>query len=263
MPHIDHVRLPDEILFAVNSICERFSTIASLADDGGFTLSGLTPGEQVALDFVALPGLVNEIIDNINIVISDLGVLAKSARAFGDNHPFRRYKLLVRTFFYEFGRFEDAFGYCTLWMQRRKFITKPERRSMMHDFYSAMEPMVKVRNICLHDEPSWSKHVTPEIAILKGLDLFGLQAVDGSGKTLEWEPHLAPQCNQMQSVIYTATSEMRTTWNMHFADCAKHLIKDGKLKPASRRFTPKNIVRSKVRSHHGYAQKTIIDESEI
>lgn len=251
MTHIEHVRVPDEIRFAAKSVCERFPKIASLAPSGEITLKKLTPVEKVALDFILLPGLVDEIIDNINIVLSDLEVLGASARAFSDNHPFRRYKLLVRTFFYEFGRFEDAFGYCTLWMQRRGYITKSERRAMRDDFFHSMEPMVKIRNICLHDNPDWSKHLSPEIIILKSLDLFGLQVEDKQGETLKWEPHLGPQCKQMQSMIYTATSEMRVTWNMHFSECAQYLIKDKKLKPSPRRFTPKNLTRTKVRSHHG------------
>ena len=101
---------------------------------------------------------------------------------------------------------------------------------MRDDFYEAMKPMAKVRNVCLHSDPDWGKHVTPEIAILKGLDLFGLQVAEKSGEVLKWEPHLEPQCTQMCAVIEVATSEMRTTWNMHFASCVENLIRDGKIK---------------------------------
>jgi hypothetical protein len=252
MNHIEHVRIPDELRIALGSVCERFPQIASIEeDDKGIKLTGLTKEEQLALDFLDVSGPVDEIIDNINMILADLEALGNSSRAFGDNHPFRRYKLLVRTFFYEFGRFEDAFAYYTLWLQRRKYISKEQRKSMRDDFYEAAKPMAKVRNICLHSNPDWGKHVTPEIAILKGLDLFGLQVADKNGEILRWEPHLEPQCTQMCAMIELATSEMRTTWNMHFADCAERLIRDDKLRPATRRYMPKNLVRSKVRSHHG------------
>lgn len=251
MIHIEHIRIPEELKFALGGICDRFPKIASLSDDAGIALTGLTAEEQLALDFLRVSAPVDEIIDNINMVSADLEALGRSARCFGDNHPFRRYKLLVRTFFYEFGRFEDVFAYYTLWLQRRRHISKEQRKSMRNDFYEAIKPMVKVRNVCLHADPDWDKHVTPEIAILKSLDLFGLQVADKNGEALRWEPHLEPQCTQMCAMIEVATSEMRTTWNMHFAGCAEELIRDGKIKPATRRYLPKNLVRSKVRSHNG------------
>jgi len=251
MPHIEHVRIPDEVRSALAAISDRLPKIASINEDNSIKLSGLSREEQLALDFLDVLGPVDEIIDNINIISADLEALGDSARAFGDNHPFRRYKLLVRTFFFVFGRFEDVFACYALWLQRGKYVTKEQRRKMCDDFYGALKPMIKVRNICLHSAPDWSRHVTPEIAILKGLDLFGLHAVDRNGELLKWEAHLKPQCAEMCDMIEIATSEMRTTWNMHFAECVALLIADEKLKPATRKYVPKNQVRSKVRSHYG------------
>src|SRR4051812_8869866 len=127
MPDVEGIRIPDEILFLIDGVLTRFPSIAS-TEKNGVSLKNLTEEERLALDFVEIPGIVNEIFQNINLIMSDLGLLAASASCFKDNHPFRRYKLLVRTFFYEFCRFEDAFGYYTIWMQRKKFITKPQRR---------------------------------------------------------------------------------------------------------------------------------------
>ena len=119
MPDIEHVRIPDEIAFALASVSKRWPKIATLKEDGSVELRTLKPQERVALDLLPLVGYVDEIIDNINFVMADLSQLAADARAFGDRHPFSRYKLLVRTFFYEYGRFEDAFGHYTLWFQKR------------------------------------------------------------------------------------------------------------------------------------------------
>lgn len=248
MPDIDHVRVPDEILFALNSICERFPEIATMKADGGVTLRNLKPQEKVALDFLPLPSLVNEIIDNINIVMSDLNQLAGNPHVFDDSMPLSRYKLLVRTFFYEFGRFEDAFGYYTLSFQRRGYISKEQRRELRDTFYEQIEHIVKVRNVCLHSDPDWSKSVTPDISILVGLDTFGMEVRNKkSGKPLQWEDHLRPLCLEMESSFHEATRGMRTSWNMLFARAAESLIAEGKLKKAKRRFVPKNLARSDTR----------------
>lgn len=247
MPDIEHVRVPDEILFAIDSICERWPKIAS-KENGGVTLRNLKPQEKVALDVLPLFRLVDEIIDNINFVMSDLNQLAEDSRAFGDRHPFKRYKLLARTFFYEFGRFEDAFGYYTLWFQKRGYIDKKARRELMDDFYAQIEHIVKIRNLCLHENPDWSKSTTPEISLLDGLDLFAVEVTHKeTGEALKWEPHLGPLCLEMETSFYQATAHMRTTWNMFAVRTVETLIGEGKLKKARRRFAPKNLTENGTR----------------
>ena len=239
MHDIEHIRVPDEILFPMNSLCERFPEVATLKADGGLKLRNLMPAEKVALDVLPIIGYVDEIIDNINLVISDLEQLAADARAFGDRHPFNRYKLIVRTFFYEYGRFEDAFGYYTLWFQQRGHISKGERRELRHSFFAEMEDLVKIRNVCLHDEPNWSKSITPEVIILDGMDLFQVEVRNRKGELLQWESHLGPLCLKMKDSFYARTAAMRTTWNMLFAHAVKALVDQGKLQQAKRRFIPK------------------------
>lgn len=246
---IEHVRVPDEIRFVASRICETFPKRAKLDPSGEVSIGELSPEEDLAGAFVQLSCYVDEIIDNINTVISDLGLLADSSRAFGDNHPFRRYKLLVRLFYYEFGRFEDAFGYYTLWLNHHKILDKKQRKSLMEDFHNEQKPLIVARSICLHDDPTWKPDTSPEIRILEGLDMFGLLAKDKDGKTLEWDPHLAPLCNARVSQFYQFASNMRTTWNMLFSNAAEEFIKAGKLKRVNRTFKPKNLVRRRSRGH--------------
>jgi hypothetical protein len=242
MPDIEHIRIPDEISFALARLCERFPEVASFGKGGVVTLNDLTLDEQIAVRFIKIPCFVDEIIDNINLVMSDLEMLAKSARSFSDNYPLRRYKLLVRTFFYEFGRFEEAFAYFTLSLHHQKYISKVQRRSLMDDFYTQIKPMVQLRNVCLHDMPDWSKSITKELVILESLDLFKLQTKDKAGNPLEWDTHLGPLCLKMAESFHEATSEMRTFWNMLLVNLLVKIIEEKKIKPARKRFRPKNIV---------------------
>jgi hypothetical protein len=245
-PEVDHVRIPDEVRFVGNKLCEQFPKRATFTD-GGITIRDFSPEEKLVTEFTTVAGHVDDIIDNINSVMSDLGLLAQSSRAFADNHPFRRYKLLVRLFFYEFGRFEDAFGYYTLWMQRHGMLTKQARRSQMNNFHEQLKPLFVARNICLHDAPTWKPDTSPEIAILQGLEMFGLTVSDKAGRPLEWDPHLRPLCEKRVSTFFEFTAGMRTTWNMLFATAAEYFIAQGKLAPTQKPFKPRQLVRRKTR----------------
>lgn len=253
MADIEHVRVPDEVLFPLNALCERWPKVATMQEGGGVELHNLKPQEQVVLDLLPLISYVNEILDNINFVMSDLGQLALDARVFGDRHPFSRYKLLVRTFFYEYGRFEDAFGYYTLWFQKRGYISKEIRRELRHTFFMQIEHVVKIRNVCLHDDPNWSKSLTPEISILHGLDMSQAEVRNKKGELLEWEPHLGPLCLAIEASFYESAARMRTTWNMILVRAVEALIDDGKLKKAKKRFIPKKTL----------GQSTRLSEPEI
>ncbi|MFA7270068.1 MAG: hypothetical protein WC073_12035 [Sterolibacterium sp.] len=236
-PQIEHIRIPDELKFVLNSACKNFPRLARIEGDD-ITLKGLTEKQKLVTSFFQLPAVADEVIDNLNLVIADLGTLAKSARAFGDERPFSRYKLIVRMFYYEFSRFEDIFGYYTLWLQRRKYLTKDARKKLRDDFYREHEPFIRVRNLFMHDDPTWKGHCTPEIAILQGLDLFGYEVRDKSGQLLTWEPHLGPLCLKMQSIFYEAGRSMQVTWSMLTAHAVHLLVQDGKLTKANKRFKP-------------------------
>ena len=241
MDDIKNIRLPDEIIFAIDSFSSRFPKDAELSESG-ISVKGLTPEEQLAVDLMPILSMPNEIIENINIVMSDLDALSKSPRAFSDRNPFKRYKLLVRTFFYEFGRFEDAFGYFTLWVKNRDYLNKKQRREMMNGFYEQIENIVKIRNIYLHDDPSWEGSMSNEIAILEGCELFGMYVKDKQGNILKWEDHLSPLCSRFQEVAFECTSNIRTAWNTYIADLVCLLVQDGKFKKAKKPFIFKNKV---------------------
>lgn len=231
MTDIEHIRVPDEIKFLANGICNRFPKIAS-KEGNNLSLADLSDEEVIAMKFIYISGLVNEIIDNVNIVMSDLLALSKSVRAFNDRHPYNRFKFLVRTFLYEFGRFEDAFGYYTQLLMNLGYINKKDRKTLMHDFYNEIEPVIKMRNAGLHDDIDWSRTTTPEVRILQSLDLFGLKAIDSSGEALKWEQHVGSICLNKHDLFQILTSDMRTRWNMLFATAVGFLIDSGRLKKA-------------------------------
>ena len=94
-------------------------------------------------------------------------------------------------------------------------ISKKDRRELRNNFYGQIEEVVKIRNICLHDDPSWKHSMTPEIAILTGLECAQMEVRDK--KSCGGDPHLSPLCRKMEASFYEITARMRTTWNMVLA----------------------------------------------
>lgn len=200
------------------------------------------------MNFIIIPCLVDEIIDNINLVLSDLEQLASSARAFDEVTPLRRYKLLVRSFCCEYARFEDAFGYFTLWLKTHSHPDSKARRRLMDFFYQQIEPAAKISNLCLHNDLEWSGCVTPELNFLSQLDCSRMEARSKTtGQILQWEPHLGPLCKKMRASFHELTANMRTSWNMMLACASENQLAEGKLKPATKRFVPKTLPDRRIR----------------
>lgn len=238
---VNKIRWPDEFRYALNSIAENFSKIAESTDDfGTITLNGLSPEQALAHDIFMLASEVDEIIGNINIVMSDMVALGDDARAFRDRNPFNRFQFLVRMYFYEYGRFEDIFGHFTHWKVKRGLLTKEERKVHRQAFYDAYEDAIKTRNTMIHDSVSWQAQCSPEIAILQGLDAVGRVAIDSAGNQLTWDTHIGPLCKRTLPVMLAMGQHMQVFWNMEMADLALELVKAGLLQKATKPYVGRN-----------------------
>lgn len=239
---IEHVQMPDEVKFSLNSVCNAWPKHAELKE-GDVILKGLSSEQKLSLSLFYIVSEVDEVIDNINIVLGDLARLRSDHAAFGDFNPFARYKLLVRTYSYEYARFEDLFGYFTHWCTQEKLLTKQQRKELRNEFYIANQKAIQSRNILMHDIASWKGHCTPELSLLQGADLFGLEVRDKDDKLLTWKNHLSPICEKMIKTCYSEGHEIRTFWSMVVANMVYFLVKDGRLKKAGKKFQPTEAVR--------------------
>jgi hypothetical protein len=235
--HIDSVRWPDEFRFVLRSVSENFGKHAK-PDGEGVLLTGLSTVQNLAMSLFHVISEVDEVIVNLNMVTADLGRLGKSAKAFGDANPFTRYKFLMRMWLYEFARFEDLFGYYTLFLEKNKLLTKQERKQAREEFYKANEPFIRMRNVFAHDAATWEGHVTTEIGLLAAADQVRMAIKDKDGKLLTWDDHIAPLCARMLPNLFEAGREMRITWSMLMAHLALQLVESGVLEKARRPFEP-------------------------
>jgi hypothetical protein len=227
---INSIRWPDEFRYALNSVAENFDKHAEASDDlRTITLNGLSPEQVLAHDVFMLGVQADEVLTNLNMVMGDIERLSVDANAFLDRNPFDRFQLLLRLYFYEYGRFEDVFGYFTNWMQQCSLLTKAERKAEREAFYGTFEYAIKTRNTMLHAATDWRDHCSAEIAILQGLEAIGRTAVDASGNALTWNDHIGPLCTETLPALLAMGQHMQVFWNMQMAHLALALVGAGKL----------------------------------
>jgi hypothetical protein len=122
-----------------------------LVKDGKIFLPRLTKKQEIAYTFFGLFVEVDELIGNLNLILTDLDQLCENPSLFAQyRSPLKRYKLLLRSFFYEFSRFDDLFGYFMVWLERLSIISREERKTLRDQFYRMVKPMVDIRNTMLH-----------------------------------------------------------------------------------------------------------------
>lgn len=232
---INQTRWPDEFRYALNSITKNFPKNAELTDDfRTIKFSGLSPAQVLAYDIFQLVSEVDEVIENLNMSLSDMEALGKDARTFQDRNPFNRFQFLFRMFFYEYGRFEDIFAHFTQWKLKFGLLTKEKRKTDRQAFYDLYEYAIKTRNVMMHDSVSWHAECSPELAILQGLELIGKAAVDRAGNRLTWDAHIGPLCERTLPLMLSMGEHMQVFWSMEMANLALALVDGGHLQKASK-----------------------------
>lgn len=227
------IRCPDELRYALNSVASNFDKYAEL-EGSRITLKGLSPEQLVAHDLFLVLSEADDVIDNLNIALLDLERLQGDAKVFSDCDPFQRFTFLLRMFFYEFGRFEDAYGFFTHWQQRKGLISKEERKAARASFYATHKHAIKTRNVMMHEAVSWERHCSVEIALLKSLEGSGKQAVDAAGVALSWNAHIGPLCAKTLPLLYELAQQMRVYWNMEMAHVIMGLVQKGRMTKAAK-----------------------------
>lgn len=229
-PFVDHIRLPEEVRKLLVQINDKTIKHGRF-ENGKIILPRLTKRQNAAKGLFLLVCEVDELIDNLNILLNDLDRLSESPLLFsGAGTPLKRYKLFLRSFFYEFSRFEDLFGYFLLWLEQLGEISKKDRKAMRAEFYEHLKPMVVIRNTMLHNSFDWNKTLPVDVFLLEGADHSGHRLVRKSdGVEVNWKILLSPICVNSRNILFTAAADMRTFWSTVVADHTYFLVKKGTL----------------------------------
>jgi len=229
-PLVEHIRLPEEIRKLLVQINDKMVKHGRF-EKGEIILPRLTKHQSTAKGLFVIVCEVDELIDNLNLLLNDIDSLSEYPTLFsGTGTPLKRYKLLVRSFFYEFSRFEDLFGYFLLWLERLGEISKQTRKEMRTAFYGRLKPMVDIRNTMLHDAFRWSQMLPTDVFLLEAADSARHRLVRKSDCIeADWKTILSPICATARVALFDAAADMRTFWSMLVADHTYFLAKKGTL----------------------------------
>lgn len=152
-------------------------------ESGIFNLGKVDKETDAALTFFYWISDINEIVGNLNIVVSDLRALPLHYVLLKGS-PKDRYELLVRTYFYEFYRFRETHNQFVKAAENRGFIQRedvPKLRNVLHD---AFKNIIALRNAFVHGDPVW-----------KGKEYFDLLLVDSA-----WAKGMAVQHAETEKI---------------------------------------------------------------
>ncbi|MFC5520101.1 hypothetical protein [Polaromonas jejuensis] len=156
---IPQIQYPDEHLDDLKRITPL--VLESLEKGGLSTAKGtielgkLDPDLEVAYFYFIWVSECNGVIENLNLVLSDLRYLPERAVFLGGS-PWTRYELLVRTFFHEFYRLREILNAILASCVRRGYIMKDEQRLAREAFHGAIEETIELRNSVVHGSTGWS-----------------------------------------------------------------------------------------------------------
>jgi hypothetical protein len=217
-PYLEDIHIPAEIQTLLRQIDDEIRK-RDLVKDGKIFLSRLTKKQEIAFTFFGLFVEVDELVGNLNLILTDLDQLCENPCLFVQyRSPLKRYKLLLRSFFYEFSRFEDLFGYFMVWLERLSIISREERKTLRDQFYRKVKPMVDIRNTMLHHSFQLEEAVPQEIFLLEAAESTGyilIQQLDGT--VVDWKAMLSPVCAKNRDVLFQAASDVRDFWCEFFA----------------------------------------------
>lgn len=160
---IDLLKSPKEIQEALVPI-EKLLTEKMVTEcDWDYTTGNLPkPDFPKPLDiYFELWGLqqdVNEIFENINAIFYELKLIRDDTKAFFKNYDFDpviKYKLLTRTFFYEFFRIKENFSFFLSRLKKMGLLQSQDVKEIKSDFYKVFETAIKVRNDMVHNRYLW------------------------------------------------------------------------------------------------------------
>ncbi len=175
---IEEIKFPEGYKAALSKVVDIGA--ASVERDGlpiesGMIDLGVLP-EELDLPYLVFSWIAetNEVIENLNLVLTDLHILGENYFRF-EGSPRVRFYLLIRTFFYEFYRLKEIFIRTVSLLKKNGYMVKEDRNRIVDLFEEAFKPSVKLRGSLVHGSIVWKGKDHFELAVIGGLKDAGLE----------------------------------------------------------------------------------------
>lgn len=221
---IEEIPYPEEFRDSLQRITPLL--IESMERDGLPIESGiirlLKVDEQMKLPLLFFDWIAdsNEVVDNLNIVLSDLQKLPKQYTLL-PGPPRIRFYLLIRTYFYEFYRFKEIFNKAIKGFQRGGYIEKTETLNIRDVFYKTFEHTLELRNIFVHGNPIWKGKRHFDLALIgEAYDLGGEIRDKQTGEVRDIASVLKDNCEHMADILKDEGNRM----SLALQEAVKYLL---------------------------------------
>lgn len=161
--NVSPLQIPEELMVALRGIGDKIKETQRVNLENGIDprdLSSIeyTKKEKIYLDTFYWLTETNDVVENLNIVFSDLNMFSKKQiiifKLSGGSIK-NRFYLILRTFFYEFFRIKEILNIYLNILRKRKLITKKEVSDISSDFYRDYEYVFNLRNQLVHKHHIW------------------------------------------------------------------------------------------------------------
>lgn len=161
-PIIPNIEAPESLKTILRSVVDKMTDaiinkgIDLETGEIPFPIGNKTLDKDEFIAFVMFDWItdINEVIDNFNIVISDIGMLTKLDANF-EGSPYRRFHLLLRTYFYEFYRLREIFNRFVKTLKINNVIDKESANNIKATFHDAFKVSIQIRNNLVHTRVNW------------------------------------------------------------------------------------------------------------
>lgn len=214
---IQEVEFPDQfvpMLHEVSTLCvESIHRDGPPIESGQFDLGEVSEPVGTALFFLNWVSGTNQIIKNLNIVITDMRSLPFMFRAL-PGMPHDRFYLLVLTYFHEFYRFRELHGRITKAAGLRGYIRGDYVKTARQEFHEAFRPTIELRNSLVHGSPIWSGKRHFDLQYLGGSWELGRELRDKeTGQVWEMRDVLQEICQHTASALREEGDRMSLVMN--------------------------------------------------
>jgi hypothetical protein len=203
--HIDINILPHDWNLAVydyykESIGNNF-TKDYFYNNGNIKLNQASPELKIKLHFVTFINSIEEILGSFNLIISDLNIL-KTCPYYFQDPPFKRFYLIIRTFFYEFYRIKEKQKFFLIALEKEHYIEKDKVMKIKKLFFSLFQETLELRNNLVHHNVSWiNEHI--ELTLLYLAEETGHRIYkEDTKEEVTWESELPSFCEYYQKLFY-------------------------------------------------------------
>jgi len=177
---VSEISFPEEYLPALKQapdlILESYKQHGPPIESGIVSIENDDPSFKMAMFLFHWVSETNDIIDNLNLILSDLRDLPND-HVIIKGSPAKRFYLLLRTFFHEFYRFRETFNNFVKVAANCGHLNSEDVKPLRESFHNAFDGAINIRNTLVHDSPVWKGHDHFELSLFASAWELDMQMV--------------------------------------------------------------------------------------